>query len=157
MALTLSGQLSALLHAKGDAPGHLLIGELSYQQWLQHELAAVSEADFARIATEAMAGEVVGSSAGGEQPKFCTFIDGKHRLVKFTEPAVNANSQRWVDLLQAEHSALNTLANHGIAAAQSNIVMQEQRTFLSCERFDRVGTLGRKGFVAHGCFLFKKS
>lgn len=138
----------ALLHAKGDSPGHLLVGESSYQQWLQHELVAVSEADFSRIAAEAMAGEVVGSSAGGEQPKFCAFVEGKHRLVKFTEPAVNANSQRWADLLQAEHSALNTLANHGIAAAQSNIVMQEQRTFLSCERFDRVGTLGRKGLVS---------
>lgn len=138
----------ALLHAKGDSPGHLLVGESSYQQWLQHELVAVSVADFSRIAAEAMAGEVVGSSAGGEQPKFCAFVEGKHRLVKFTEPAVNANSQRWADLLQAEHSALNTLANHGIAAAQSNIVMQEQRTFLSCERFDRVGTLGRKGLVS---------
>ena len=138
----------ALLHAKGDSPGNLLIGELSYQQWLQHELVAVSVADFSRIAAEAMAGEVVGSSVGGEQPKFCAFVDDKHRLVKFTEPAVNANSQRWADLLQAEHSALNTLANNGIAAAQSNMVMQEQRTFLSCERFDRVGTLGRKGLVS---------
>jgi hypothetical protein len=138
----------ALLHAKGDSPGNLLIGELSYQQWLQYELTAVSEADFARIAAEAMAGEVVGSSAGGEQPKFCAFVDDKHRLVKFTEPAVNANSLRWADLLQAEHSALNTLANNGIAAAHSKIVMQEQRTFLSCERFDRVGTLGRKGLVS---------
>lgn len=138
----------ALLHAKGDSPGHLLIGELSYQQWLQHELVAVSVADFSRIAAEAIGGEVVGSSVGGEQPKFCAFVEGKHRLVKFTEPAVNANSQRWADLLQAEHSALNTLANNGIAAAQSNMVMQEQRTFLSCERFDRVGTLGRKGLVS---------
>lgn len=138
----------ALLHAKSDSPGNLLIGDLSYQQWLQHELVAVSVADFCRIAAEAMAGEVVGSSAGGEQPKFCAFVEGKHRLVKFTEPAVNANSQRWADLLQAEHRALNILANHGIAAAQSNIVMQEQRTFLSCERFDRVGTFGRKGLVS---------
>lgn len=138
----------ALLHAKGDSPGHLLVGESSYQQWLQHELVAVSVADFSRIAAEAMAGEVVGSSAGGEQPKFCAFVEGKHRLVKFTEPAVNANSQRWADLLQAEHSALDTLANNGIAAAQSKIVMQEQRTFLSCERFDRVGTFGRKGLVS---------
>ncbi len=138
----------ALLHAKSDSPGNLLIGDLSYQQWLQHELVAVSVADFCRIAAEAMAGEVVGSSAGGEQPKFCAFVEGKHRLVKFTEPAVNANSQRWADLLQAEHRALNILANHGIAAAPSNIVMQEQRTFLSCERFDRVGTFGRKGLVS---------
>jgi len=138
----------ALLHTKGDAPGNLLIGELSYQQWLQHELTAVSKVDFVALAMEAMAGEVVASSAGGEQPKFCAFVEGKHRLVKFTEPAINANSQRWADLLQAEHLALHTLAHYGVAATHSVIVMQQQRTFLSCERFDRVAELGRKGLVS---------
>jgi len=142
----------ALLHAKGDSPGNLLLGTQSYQQWLQHEPAAVSVADFVQLATAAMAGEVVGSSAGGEQPKFCAFVDGKHRLVKFTEPVTmvnaNANSKRWADLLQAEHLALATLADAGIAATHSQIIQQQQRTFLSCERFDRVGTLGRKGLVS---------
>ena len=76
-----------------------------------------------------MAGEVVGSSAGGEQPKFCAFVDGKHRLVKFTEPVTNANSERWADLLLAEHLALTTLADAGIAATHSEIVQLEQRTF----------------------------
>lgn len=138
----------ALLYAKGDSPGNLLIGAFSYQQWLQHEPFAVLEADFVKIATDAMAGEVVGSSAGGEQPKFCAFVDGKHRLVKFTEPVANANSQRWADLLQAEHLALNTLADSGIAATHSQIFQLEQRTFLNCERFDRIGELGRKGLVS---------
>lgn len=139
---------NALLHAKGDSPGNWLIGNLSYQQWLQHETAMVSEADFVKLATDAMAGEVVGSSAGGEQPKFCAFVDGKHRLVKFTEPVTNANSQRWADLLLAEHLALTTLADFEIAATCSTIVRLDQRTFLSCERFDRVGTFGRKGLVS---------
>ncbi|WP_419570958.1 type II toxin-antitoxin system HipA family toxin YjjJ [Rheinheimera sp.] len=139
---------NALLHAKGDSPGNVLIGTLSYQEWLQHEPLAVSEADFVRLATDAMAGEVVGSSAGGEQPKFCAFVDGTHRLVKFTEPVTNANSQRWADLLQAEHLALTTLANSGIVATRSTILRQQQRTFLSCERFDRIGALGRKGLVS---------
>lgn len=107
----------ALLHAKGDSPGNLLIGQLSYQEWLQHEPVALSEDDFIRLAADAMAGEVVGSSAGGEQPKFCAYVDGKHRLVKFTEPVVNANSQRWADLLLAEYLALKTLAGSGITAA----------------------------------------
>jgi hypothetical protein len=138
----------ALLHTKGDSPGNLLVGSLSYQQWLQHESAMASEADFVKLATDAMAGEVVGSSAGGEQPKFCAFVDGKHRLVKFTEPVTNANSQRWADLLLAEHLALTTLLDFEIAATLSKIVRLEQRTFLSCERFDRVGELGRKGLVS---------
>ncbi|MFN6972154.1 MAG: type II toxin-antitoxin system HipA family toxin YjjJ [Rheinheimera sp.] len=138
----------ALLHAKGDSPGNLLIGTFSYQQWLQHEPVAVCEAEFIKIATDTMAGEVVGSSAGGEQPKFCAFVDGKHRLVKFTEPVTNANSQRWADLLHAEHLALHTLADSGIAATHSHIVRLEQRTFLSAERFDRIGALGRKGLVS---------
>lgn len=139
---------NALLHAKGDSPGNLLLGSLSYQQWLQHQPAMVSEADFVKLATDAMAGEVVGSSAGGEQPKFCAFVDGTHRLVKFTEPATNANSQRWADLLLAEHLALTTLVDSAIAATHSKIVKLEQRTFLSCERFDRVGAFGRKGLVS---------
>lgn len=139
---------NALLHAKGDSPGNLLLGSLSYQQWLQHQPAMVSEADFVKLATDAMAGEVVGSSAGGEQPKFCAFVDGTHRLVKFTEPATNANSQRWADLLLAEHLALTTLADFAIAATHSKIVKLGQRTFLSCERFDRVGAFGRKGLVS---------
>ena len=138
----------ALLHAKGDTPGNLLIGTQSYQAWLQHEPLTVSTHDFVKLATDAMAGEVVGSSAGGEQPKFCAFVDGKHRLVKFTEPVTNANSQRWADLLLAEHLALTTLADAGIAATHSEIVQLEQRTFLNCERFDRVATLGRKGLVS---------
>lgn len=142
----------ALLHAKGDSPGNLLLGTQSYQQWLQHEPVAVSVADFVKLATDAMAGEVAGSSAGGEQPKFCAFVDGKHRLVKFTEPVAmvngNANSQRWADLLQAEHLALSVLADAGIAATHSQIIQQEQRTFLSCERFDRINALGRKGLVS---------
>lgn len=138
----------ALLHAKGDSPGNLLIGTFSYQQWLQHEPVAVCQAEFVKIATDAMAGEVVGSSAGGEQPKFCAFVDGKHRLVKFTEPVINANSQRWADLLYAEHLALHTLADSGIAATHSDIFRLEQRTFLSAERFDRIGALGRKGLVS---------
>jgi hypothetical protein len=138
----------ALLHAKGDSPGNLLIGTFSYQQWLQHEPVAVCKAEFVKFATDTMAGEVIGSSAGGEQPKFCAFVDGKHRLVKFTEPVINANSQRWADLLQAEHLALQTLADFGIAATHSDIFRLEQRTFLSAERFDRIGALGRKGLVS---------
>jgi hypothetical protein len=138
----------ALLHAKGDSPGNLLIGQLSYQEWLQHDPVALSEDDFNRLAADAMAGEVVGSSAGGEQPKFCAYVDGKHRLVKFTEPVVNANSQRWADLLLAEYLALKTLAGSGITATNSTIIRREQRTFLSCERFDRIGVLGRKGLVS---------
>lgn len=138
----------ALVHAKGDSPGNLLIGQLSYQEWLQHEPVALSEDDFNRLAADAMAGEVVGSSAGGEQPKFCAYVDGKHRLVKFTEPVVNANSQRWADLLLAEYLALKTLAGSGITATNSTIIRREQRTFLSCERFDRIGVLGRKGLVS---------
>lgn len=139
---------NALLHAKGDTPGNLLIGTLSYEAWLQHESIARSEQDFVMLATHAMSGEVVGSSAGGEQPKFCAFVEGKHLLVKFTEPVINANSQRWADLLLAEHLALRTLADNGIAATRSNIVRREQRTFLSCERFDRIGEIGRKGLVS---------
>lgn len=140
--------LQALLHTTSESVGNFLLGDLSYQQWLSQTISPVSTADFTQLAVKAIAGEIVGSSAGGEQPKFCAYVHGKHRLVKFTEPAVNANSQRWADLLQAEHLALVTLQQHGIPAANSMLYMQQQRTFLSCDRFDRIGELGRKGLVS---------
>ncbi|HAT41631.1 MAG TPA: type II toxin-antitoxin system HipA family toxinoxin YjjJ [Rheinheimera sp.] len=143
-----SDVFNALLHARGDSPGNMLIGTLSYQAWLQQEPVPCSEADFVALANSAMAGDVVGSSAGGEQPKFCAYVDGSHRLVKFSEPVTNANSQRWADLLIAEHLALNVLADAGIPATRSQLVQREQRTFLSAERFDRIGALGRKGVVS---------
>jgi len=57
-------------------------------------------------------------------------------------------SQRWRDLLLAEHLALTTLRQAGVAAAQTAVVDFEGQRFLEVTRFDRVGTLGRKAVVS---------
>ena len=64
-------------------------------------------------------------------------------MVKFSEKLDSPVSQRWRDLLLAEHLALSTLRQAGVAAAASAVIDHEGQRFLEVQRFDRVGTLGR--------------
>jgi serine/threonine protein kinase HipA of HipAB toxin-antitoxin module len=140
-----------------DAVGNLLLGERARDQFLHspvpEPIAQAQKGEvYARLAEAAARGEQPGSSAGGEQPKFTAFADTpagpRHVLVKFSLPdggAANATIQRWRDLLLAEHNALQTLAASGIPAAPTDVVDHVGQRFLEVERFDRVGTLGRRG------------
>ena len=56
--------------------------------------------------------------------------------------------QRWADLLHCEHLAGEVLREHGIAAAESEIVHADGRVFLQSTRFDRTPALGRRGLVS---------
>lgn len=104
--------------------------------------------EYARLALEAAREEPPGSSAGGEQPKFTTFAmtpnGPRHVIVKFSELEQGPVSERWRDLLLAEHIALNTLTEAGISAAPAQIVDHAGQRFLEVERFDLIGTLGRR-------------
>jgi hypothetical protein len=92
------------------------------------------------------------SSAGGEQPKFTVFADtpggARHLLVKFSLPDANPITERWRDLLLAEHHALAVLGSAGMAAARSWIVDHDGQRFLEVERFDRVSSRGRCGLFS---------
>jgi hypothetical protein len=88
-------------------------------------------------------GDLPGSSAGGEQPKFVAFTD-RHVLVKFSSPADNPVSRRWCDLLAAEHVAAQVLLGAGIQASRSQLFDIGGRRFLEVERFDRTGNFGRR-------------
>jgi serine/threonine protein kinase HipA of HipAB toxin-antitoxin module len=113
---------------------------------------AVTEAQKAKVyrqlALDAANGEVAGSSAGGEQPKFAVYAatpaGPRHLLVKFSELEDSPVSERWRDLLLAEHLALETLRTAGIPAAQTYVLDHGGQRFLEVERFDRVGSLGRR-------------
>ena len=85
----------------------------------------------------------MGSSAGGEQPKFTAFFDGEHRIVKFATDATD-NARRWQDLLLLEHIALRTLRDAGIDAAQTEVLNIDGLRCLVVDRFDRVGEMGRQ-------------
>ena len=113
-----------------DLVGNLLIGTLARDKFIgSPEPEFLREEDktnaFASMAVGASAADSPGSFAGGEQPKFTAYVEssgeGRHVIVKFSEAKESSNSQRWRDLLLAEHIALSTLRAAGLSAAQTKI------------------------------------
>lgn len=149
--------LRALVAHGHDAVGNLLLGNAARDRFLASTVPApIGEADkletYVRLADEAARGELPGSSAGGEQPKFVAYAETpsgpRHVMVKFTFPDDNPVSERWRDLLLAEHLALDTLNAMGVKAVQTRILDFAGQRFLEVERFDRVGELGRHGLFS---------
>ncbi|XTZ36564.1 type II toxin-antitoxin system HipA family toxin YjjJ [Salmonella enterica] len=136
--------IRALLAHGHDAVGNLLIGEQARNQFLEMPLPTPVDraTTYPTLALAVSSGEAPGSSAGGEQPKFCTYTERGHVLVKFTARDDNPISERWRDLLQAEHLALKVL---GVETAVFDFGGQR---FLEIPRFDRVGPLGRIGLFS---------
>jgi DNA-binding transcriptional ArsR family regulator len=123
-----------------DLPGNLIMGEAAFQRFhtLPARASQVASADsYPALAEQAMRGTHPGSSAGGEQPKFCTITAGRHVIVKFSPAGDAPADQRMRDLLVCEHLALRTLAQAGLPAAPTQIFMGAGRVFLESERFDR--------------------
>lgn len=159
--------LLALANTGYDTPGNLLVGEESAAHFQTSVLFARQAEVFKpvplaqrlqqypQLARQALAGEVVGSSAGGEQPKFNVEIvsddQSRHVMVKFTAPQDNAATLRWRSLLICEHLAFNILAESFLCSASEllNInVDGSPQMFLEVSRFDRVGSKGRRGVVS---------
>jgi len=74
--------------------------------------------------------------------------EGRHVIVKFSEAQEGPQSMRSRDLLLAEHLALSTLGDAGIAAAKTSIYDHQAQRFLEVQRFDRVGALGRQALIS---------
>ena len=149
----------ALLRHGDDQPGDLVLGEASLRRALQNMLSpqgVVAVEDRAKrypeLADAALRGEDIGSSAGGEQPKFTVTLRGADgcvpAIVKFSERVGVPAGRRWADLLICEHHAGHVLREHGLPAAQSELVEADARIFLQSSRFDRTSGLGRRGFVS---------
>jgi hypothetical protein len=151
--------LAALLRHGDNLPGDLVVGDDALESAL-HELvnplciAPDERPDkYPRMAASALRGQSVGSSAGGEQPKFTVQLreeDGTFRaaIVKFSEPQNTPSAIRWADLLQCEHLAGTVLSENGVRAAQTHVLDSEGRRFLQSTRFDRTPSLGRRGYVS---------
>lgn len=155
-----------------DVPGNLIVGNEAYRRFLSAgrpvatgAVSAFASASAAPIARDARAqqyavrahqanlGDAPGSSAGGEQAKFTAQVwrdEGRleHVIVKFSPPLDSAGGRRWADLLVAEHLALATLREAGIAACASDIVITPTRVFLEVVRFDRQAERGRAALVS---------
>lgn len=133
--------IRALLAHGHDAIGHLLVGELARDRFvgMPAPIPVDRAVAYPALAASASAGDVPGSSAGGEQPKFCAFSERGHVLVKFSTPDDNPVSERWRDLLLAEHLALSVLG------VETHVFDFGVQRFLEVPRFDRVGQFGRRG------------
>jgi hypothetical protein len=149
----------SLLRNGEDQPGDLVLGEASLQRALRqiHDPAdtipvAEREARYPQLAAAALRGDAVGSSAGGEQPKFAVTLRADEGfvpvIVKFSDRVSTPAGRRWADLLIAEHHACSMLRERGLPAANSAIVETEGRVFLQSTRFDRTPVLGRRGLVS---------
>lgn len=149
----------ALLRHGEDEPGDLVLGEAALQRALQRQLSPegafaveARDARYPALADAALAGEDIGSSAGGEQPKFTALLrdgDGfRAVIVKFSERAGTPAAQRWADLLRCERIAAEVLIAHGIPAAANELLEADGRVFLQSTRFDRTPALGRRGLVS---------
>lgn len=136
--------LRALIAHGEDVVGNLLLGDLARDRFINAAPPMpVDRTQYPALAEAAERGDLPGSSAGGEQPKFVAFTD-RHVLVKFTSAADNLVRRRWSDLLAAEHIAAQLLLNAGIPASHSRLFDIGGRRFLEVERFDRVGNFGRR-------------
>lgn len=136
--------LRALLAHGHDVVGNLLLGDISRERFIDAPPPVpVDPATYPALAEAAERGELPGSSAGGEQPKFVAFTD-RHVLVKFTLAEDNPVTRRWRDLLAAEHVAEQVLLDAGIQASRSRLIDIAGRRFLEVERFDRVEQMGRR-------------
>lgn len=153
--------LAYLLNAGDDLPGNFVLGDRALEQALRRSDTLVSAAipanDRAAIypgrAAAAQRGELIGSSAGGEQPKFLLTVlrpGGAFVpvLVKFSAAQNSLVSQRWADLLLCEHLAAEILSAHGIACVRTQVLDAGGRRFLEVERFDRMEIDGRRGLLS---------
>jgi len=150
--------LLALSQQVSENLGGWLVGEGSYRNWFETPLpqpiqVAEKLSVYREMANSALTGDIIGSSAGGEQPKFTCYTQTAtgpvHVIVKFTPAVHNENSQRWADLLHAEELALKILNQAQIPASiAKTYTHSEQQTFLEVVRFDCIGAQGRKGIVS---------
>ncbi len=158
--------LHALLAFGNDLSGNVLIGDAARAAALRLQTTTTSIRQLPELAKRALSGEMIGSSAAGEQPKFsCWLADveletsqvDKHSsqvarsaadqhayLVKFSPPMTSPAGQRWADLLACEAIA------DGLLGGTGNTLDLDNRRYLMTKRFDRVGTIGRRGLISIG-------
>lgn len=142
-------RLIAIARRGEDLPGDLIVGDESLDRFLAAKTIGAVERDYPVLA-DASAQGAVGSSAGGEQPKFTAAFRRRQVLVKFTPGDGSPSDLRWRDLLAAEAIALAVLRKAGVPAAQARVLDVGPRRFLEVLRFDRVGARGRRGVLSLG-------
>ncbi|MCY1029846.1 type II toxin-antitoxin system HipA family toxin YjjJ [Corallococcus sp. BB11-1] len=139
--------LIALARRGEDCTGDLILGEESLNRYLAMWVQEVRRDSYPKRARTFLA-DGSGSSAGGEQPKFAVYAEGRHVLVKFADASAGSAGQRWRDLLASEHLALESVRTAGLDAAKAHRFDLESHRFLEVERFDRIGLRGRRALLS---------
>jgi hypothetical protein len=144
-------QVAALLSIGDDLPGDLALRKSDRPRVTFAAPDGATRRDYPKLARATLDGDVPGSSAGGEQPKFtATLSEGggetRRVIVKFATNRTESG-RRWRDLLAAEATALDTLRAEGVLAAEARILDDGDWRFLEVDRFDRVGAKGRRSAV----------
>lgn len=133
-----------------NLPGNLVFGDTPLQMELDFRSLPPTPVarkldDYVAMAAQ-LKGTVYGSSAGGEQPKFLWLTeDTGHVIVKFAK-----RGSRMAELLPLEHLALRSLAEVGVPASRTQLLVSDEHVFLEVQRFDRVGLTGRVGMLSAG-------
>lgn len=138
-----------LLSNGDDLPGDFQLGEAGLLR-IRRAPFAYSLDDYPNIADSVLAGELTGSSAGGEQPKFTVYSREKsaHVIVKFSPSGNTALARRWRDILITEFHATEVLRTASVLTAKTELVEKGGRLFLKSERFDRSGQYGRSSMIS---------
>lgn len=136
----------SLLRFGNDLPGAFVLGRDALARAMAGRDVSVVEAParsrvFPELAEAVLNGEVTGSSAGGEQPKFSAAIRIENRLdhvlVKFSSSRTTPEGQRWADLLAAEMLAARILEAQGFETPRVEVFDFADRRYLQVSRFDR--------------------
>jgi hypothetical protein len=133
-----------------DTPGDLVFGNGALEEllrsWTQTPVPAGDRLPHYLRRARTEIDQPVGSSAGGEQPKFTAELeDVGHVIVKFARAGT-----RMADILVLEELTLNALAETGLPAAKAAALLHGDLVFLESQRFDRVGHQGRIGVISAG-------
>ncbi|MCA1795326.1 MAG: type II toxin-antitoxin system HipA family toxin YjjJ [Desulfotignum sp.] len=132
-----------------DLPGNFILGEQSILRLARRPYGITVEL-YPKAAEDVLKGEVPGSSAGGEQPKFTAFssLYESHVIVKFSPKDDTDIAKRWRDILITEYHAAQIINEHICPAVQTRLLESEERLFLETQRFDRLGVSGRYPMIS---------
>lgn len=145
-----SNHIGCYLMSNGDdLPGNFKFGNQARFR-RRHRPVSTTRDEYPRLADEVMSGEVGGSSAGGEQPKFTAYCSERsaHVIVKFSPRGDSDVARRWRDILITEYHASHVLLNNALPAAETDLFEEDGRFFLESIRFDRSGEHGRGSMIS---------
>ncbi|MBU0462918.1 MAG: type II toxin-antitoxin system HipA family toxin YjjJ [Proteobacteria bacterium] len=132
-----------------DLPGNFKFGEQARLR-VRCKPVIISDEDYPALADSVMSGNIPGSSAGGEQPKFTAFNGNRasHVIVKFSPQGDNDLAKRWRDILITEYHAAKIIHRRLFPVAETRLIQMSERLFLETQRFDRSGEYGRKPMIS---------